>query len=65
MGKTHYELPVDLDAESRLKTGAFYTPENIVDFMIARLLEGRVWAENREDGGCRFFVELARNINKS
>jgi SAM-dependent methyltransferase len=42
MGKTHYELPVDLDAESRLKTGAFYTPENIVDFMIARLLEGRV-----------------------
>ena len=32
---------------------------------IVRLLEGRVWAENREDGGCRFFVELARNINKS
>ena len=41
MGKKRYELPVDLDEESRLRTGAFYTPEHIVDFMVARLLEGR------------------------
>jgi type I restriction-modification system DNA methylase subunit len=41
MGKKRYELPVDLDEASRLKTGAFYTPGHIVDFMVSRLLEGR------------------------
>ena len=36
-----YELPPGLDTASRLKTGAFYTPPHIVDFMVSLLLEGK------------------------
>ena len=36
-----YELPPGLDTASRLKTGAFYTPPHIVDFMVSMLLEGK------------------------
>lgn len=36
-----YELPAGLDTAQRLKTGAFYTPPHIVDFMVSMLLEGK------------------------
>ena len=36
-----YELPPGLDSAQRLKTGAFYTPPHIVDFMVSMLLEGK------------------------
>ena len=41
MKSPSYELPSDLDFKARKKTGAFYTPETIVDYMVARVLEGR------------------------
>ena len=42
MRKRSYELPERLDETERRNTGAFYTPPEIVDFMVALLLKDRV-----------------------
>ena len=47
MRKRSYELPERLDETERRNTGAFYTPPDIVDFMVALLLKKRSVASLR------------------
>lgn len=63
-----YALPADLDAESRLKTGAFYTPDPIVDFMVATVLSGRKFPLSICDyacGGGAFLAGVIRYLKKN
>jgi len=62
-----YALPADLDAESRLQTGAFYTPDSIVDFMVAEVLAGRQFPLSICDyacGGGAFLAGIVRHLKK-
>ena len=41
MKRHTYELPPELDQTARKNTGAFYTPDHIVDFMVSEVLRER------------------------
>ena len=68
MKSPSYELPSDLDFKARKKTGAFYTPETIVDYMVARVLEGRKLPLRICDfscGGGAFLAGVLRYVKKN
>ena len=62
-----YQLPANLDNDKRLKTGAFYTPENIVDFMVLQLLSNKQFPLKICDYACgsgAFLAGIVRYFKK-
>ena len=67
MKRPPYELPPQLDQEARKNTGAFYTPEHIVDFMVSEVLENRTLPLKICDfscGGGAFLAGVLRYVKK-
>ena len=68
MRSAGYELPQGLDQETRKDTGAFYTPPEIVDFMVEELLRGRKEPLSICDAACgggAFLEGVLRYVRKN
>ena len=53
MKKRSYELPERLDETERRNTGAFYTPPEIVDFMVKKKKREKIYA---------FYIGLCKDL---
>ena len=63
----HYELPAGTDREQRQQRGVFYTPDSIVDFMVANALHGKQFPLKICDyscGGGAFLAGVLRYFKK-
>jgi hypothetical protein len=68
MKRPSYELPSELDPEVRKNTGAFYTPPDIVDFMVGELLRNRKLPLRICDAACgggAFLEGVLRYVRKN